>query len=203
MEIDFVALMENKSEDELRKYLTESKRYRPEAVAAAINELEKRGINTSTIDNASTSEPIQEESIPTSGKPQKLKNKVVTDPSAPLYYSEDAVSGFAFFFGTLAGALLLFHNLRNAGKKSVAAQVLAIGISYTILVIILANTVKANIALPLNILGSFILMKQLWKKHLGNGIEYRAKSITAPLIIWLTITAILITLIIWGSEPNT
>jgi hypothetical protein len=204
MNIDYTTLMQQKSENELRVYIEQSERYTPEALLAAVAELRQRNATVSKEEMDSINTVIQRKEEGKQAPAQApLTTNAVDDTDAPQYYSVRAIYGFSIFFTVLAGALLLRSNLKKAGEGKGAVITLVSGIAYTLVVIIIMNLIPANkqsssLTYLLNAAGAIVLDKVLWKKYLGE-IKYKARPFWIPLIIWITISAVLIGLVFLGQ----
>ena len=214
MEIDFVQLMTNKSEEELQVYIDSRQKYNPQAVFAAIDELKKRGkvftdTELETIKNdISQQQEINKERIDVAEQwsPRWYKN-VVDDIVAPQYYSQRTIYGFTIVFGSLFGAILMAINLSNAQKKIGTISVLLFGIVYTGIQFWLPTLIvnkgdlkltnpNQGLTLITNIGCALIINFYFWNSFIGKETKYRAKPILIPLIIAICITIPLIYLII-------
>lgn len=198
----FKELMSKKSEKELMDYLINFKKYTPDAITAAVDELKGRG------KNFTEQELIEiKEKIDASAKSEKeedslwgndsLKANIVTDPNAPLLYSKGTIRGFCVLFTTIFGAVLLATNIYDTKKKW---TVIGFGIAYTGLTIVLANIIPTNTfwVLLLNTVGGLGLTTTFWDKYVGKETKYRAKPIWKPLIISIIITIPFILALIYG-----
>lgn len=134
--------------------------------------------------------------------PQKeWKKNVVTDPSAPELYSKAAIYGFSLFFSGLFGAILLAINLNRSGKKKGIVPVLAFGIGFIIAIVLASPYLsQQGMGFIFGIIAGLILNQIFWKKYLGE-VQYRARSIWAPLIIGLLLVIILILLMKLSGQP--
>jgi hypothetical protein len=106
--------------------------------------------------------------------------------SQPEIYSKRAIWGFAVFFATIFGGVLLMQNLKAVGKRKEANQVLLFSILFTVASVVIVNTIPARIpALNyiLNFTGAGILIEFYFKKYFPATYEYRLKKIWKPLVI--------------------
>ncbi len=203
MEIDFQELMARKSDEDLQRYISDSIRYVPESVEAAISELKKRGQTISVIELDNINSGIeQKKKNENSVSYSRLGRNIVTDIDAPLFYSDRVIWYFSCFFGTITGAILLAINIRNAEKKNGILAVLIFGIGYQILTILLAVfLVRSGYYFPgssilINGIGWTVLIKYFWRKHIGSDTKYRAKPFVIPLSICAILGALYIAYII-------
>lgn len=195
--------MTKKSEDGLNEYLTNTDRYVPDAIYAAINELKKRGRIFSEDELQTVKDKIQKkiesqkkESEAT--KPPRWDKNKVTDANAPEFYTQRAIWGFSIFFSVICGAALLAS---NTSDKKAKWTVMGFGILFTIAAIFLLGFLPRNTGLTLAVNGggSYILTSLFWNKYLGRDTQYRTKAIWKPLIICLLIFIPLVALIIYGG----
>ena len=192
----FEELMIKKSEAELMEYINNVGKYTPEALIAVVNELKSRGQNISDEELRMINDKVEkskkeeeEEKIEKSSK--SLRKNVVTDPDAPLLYSQVAILMFSTIFTTIFGAILLALNIKDTKKK---LKVIGIGILFTTFAILISNLVPhPTILITLtNGIGGYLLVSEFWNKYIGSGTKYRTKPIWIPLIISLIITALLL-----------
>ena len=194
--------MAEKSEDGLADYLHNFKRYTPDAIKAAVDELKSRGRNFSEdelreinikIENRKSAED-EEDTLFAS---DAWKKSVVTDPNAPLLYSKGAIRAFSLVFSTIFGAVLLSSNIDDNKKKWI---VIGFGVLYTALTIVIVNLIPSNTiyVLLLNTAGGLGLTSTFWDKFVGKDTKYRSKPIWKPLIISLVITIPFLLAIIYG-----
>ncbi|MXV53363.1 hypothetical protein GS399_20590 [Pedobacter sp. HMF7647] len=208
MEIDFQRLMTNKSDEGLQEYLDNRTKFIPEAVEAAINEMQKRGRIFSDEELAIYRKEFQAKKEATEKEEKKLvgnqwKKNVVTDISAPAYYSESAIYMFSVFFSVLFGAVLLAINFRSTETKKGVWEVIAFGIFYTGLQVWILSMIPRNTGLTLvfSMGGALLLNFFFWKKYIGKDTKYRTKPIWKPLIIGVVIfTPLLLAAIYGGAE---
>jgi len=187
--------MLKKSDAELEYILQEKDTYTNEAIQAVIWELENRNlIEKGTIKPAII--PVENE-ISVQEKKQNSTNTNENSVEAlalPILYSKKAIQGFTIFFSTLFGAILLMSNLKKMNKPKARIEVFVFGIVYTIATIVLLNYLPKTFFLTLifNIVGYAILIEYYWNNNLGKEFEHQKKQIKKPLIISVSVLAILI-----------
>jgi len=194
--------MTKKSDDGLMDYIVNFKKYTPEAIAAAADELKSRGREFTQQELVEIKEKIEtrikaDREEDTLWSNDSWKANVVTDPSAPLLYSKAAIRGFCIVFTTLFGAVLLSSNITDTKKKWI---VVGFGIIYTALTALIVNLISTNTfwVLLLNTAGGLGLTTTFWDKYVGNETKYRAKPIWKPLIISVVITIPFLLALIYG-----
>jgi len=197
----FEELMAKKSNSELMEYISNIDKYTPEALIAVVNELKTRGQNISEeelkIINNKVEEDkkreVEKEKIKTS---KSLRKNVVTDPDAPLLYSQVAVIIFSTVFTTIFGAILLSLNIKDRKRK---LKVIGIGILFSTIAILISNLAPHPFFLTYsaNGIGGYFLISDFWNKYIGSETKYRTKPIWIPLIISVIITALLLIPIIY------
>ncbi len=173
--------MTAKSEDGLADYLNNFKKYTPEAIRAAVDELKRRGRHFSEEDLKEIDIKIQnrkneENEEDTLFASDSWKKNVVTDPNAPLLYSKGAIRGFSLVFSTIFGAALLSSNVDDNKKKGI---VIGFGVLYTALTIVIVNLIPSHTiyVFLLNTAGGLGLTTTFWDKLVGKETKYRSKPI--------------------------
>lgn len=128
--------------------------------------------------------------------------EVIEAPKPPLY-SKRSIRLFSIFFSTFAGGILLRQNLKDVGNHNGAQRVILFSILYTVVAGAVANAFAGRavtaVGFLLNIIGSFILNEYFFEKAVPDADSYPKKTFWKPLIIWLLISAVFITLIIVGG----
>jgi hypothetical protein len=195
-------IMDRKSEDALLDYLNNYNKYTPEAITAAVDELRRRGRNFDEEELNAINLKIQdrtkaENEEDTLFESNSWHQNVVTDPSAPLLYSKDAIRAFSGMFSTIFGAVLLASNINDTKRKLL---VIAFGIIYTIVTIALLQLIPANAfyVLIINAAGGLGLISTFWDKYVGKETKYRAKPVWKPLIISIIALIPFLLVIIYG-----
>lgn len=103
-------------------------------------------------------------------------------------YSKRAIFWFTFFFSTIFGGIMLMFNLRSAGYKKEALNVMLFSIvyyffeNYAVSAISLPMTWLGLVSLAFNIPGALILSRYFFKQYFPED-DYYPKSIMNPLII--------------------
>ena len=146
-------------------------------------------------------------------KDEETEDKYTEDEYVDIY-SKGAILGFSAFFGVIFGGVLLMLNLRAAGFKRAAWQVLIFSIFYHILsgIIISSTGMKINVAaikagangaqlspeqvqsvvalyaltLIVNIAGGLVLTRYFFKKYFPDN-DYYPKPIWTPLLVAILI----------------
>lgn len=185
-------VMRGKPDEGLNDYINNFGKYTPEAIAAATQELKKRGREFSNqeledIDLKIQARATAEYEEATLWAKDIVDNNIVIDPKAPLLYSKGAIRAFSFVFTVLFGAFLLSDNIIGKKKK---LMVIGFGIAYTTMSIILLNIIPSNNfwVLLLNGAGGLGLTTTFWDKYVGKDVKYRSKPIWLPLIISIIIS---------------
>ena len=116
----------------------------------------------------------------------------------PEWYSPAAILGFSIFFSVIFGGVLMYANLRKAGKKNASIIVLAVSLGIMILSGCMAHLYKMNqwIVLLANVSGALILIEYFWKKHLGYHTKFKRKSLTKAILISVGICLFLVIILI-------
>lgn len=190
VKIDFEELMRSKSDEGLRMYIDHSARYEPEAINAAITELERRG---NGVPEQKVTE-IEERIEYVTQKEKKAfkfaydqEHLVTDDVNAPLLYSRRAIFLSTIFLGSLFGSILMAINIRKNNYRGVI-PVLLFGVLYTICFTLLTANNPTGIRLlsiPLALLAGGVLAGFFWPKYIGSETVFRRRSVLIPVIIGL------------------
>jgi hypothetical protein len=195
-------VMIGKSDEGLMDYLDNFQNYTPDAIRSAADELNRRGRNFSEEELKEINIKI-ENRVKAGSEEDTLfapnnawKKNIVTDPNAPLLYSKRAIWGFSVFFTVIFGAVLLASNIDSKRKWIV----LAFGIGYTAISILILNQIPRNTSLTLliNTAGGLGLTTTFWDKYVGKETKFRAKPIWKPLIISILISIPFVLATIYG-----
>ena len=187
--------MLKKSDAELEHIFEEKNSYKDEAIQAVIWELENRNlIEKDTIKPVTI--PLENEAdVEENQKDSKdISERSFEALALPVLYSKKAIQGFTIFFSTLFGAILLMSNLQKMNKPKARIEVFVFGIVYTIFTIVLLNYLPKTFFLTLifNIVGYAILIEYYWNKNLGKEFKHEKKQVKKPLIISLSVLAVLV-----------
>ncbi len=198
--------MTNKSDEGLQDYIHNWAKYTPEAVEAAIAEMQKRGRVFQDEELANFRKGFQAKQLEAQKQQNEIlgnqwKKNVVIDENAPAYYSERAIYIFSVLFIVIFGAALLSINCRNTNTKKGVWEVLAFGVVYTALQLWILSMIPRNTGLTLvfSIGGALLLNHFFWKKYIGSDTKYRTKPIWKPLIIGVVIFTPLLLAAIYGG----
>ncbi len=207
MEIDLEKLMGGKSEEDLQKYITDAKRYTPEAINAAINELKKRGVFFSDVQLAEINSEIEQKKVNenTNNWAFDWKKNIVTDIDAPLFYSERVIWYFSILFGVVTGGILLSLNLNKLKNKKASLLTFFFGFIYSIFAIwaigLISEKTKSTSGLTIgfNGLGALVLHRFFWKKYIGKDTKYRTRPFWLPLVICIIFATLILLATIYSS----
>ena len=183
----FEQLMKSKSDEDLEKCSADIVKYTPEAIKAAIAEMQQRGRSFTENEIKNYSDIIAEKEAEEKKEPEtqsaNWKKNQVTDPDAPLYYSKQAIYGFSIFFGVIFGAVLLSLNLK--GNSKAKWLVIGFAILFTAFELsILSNFERtSSLTLVFNLTGGWALYAFFWDRFVGKETVYRVKPVWKPLII--------------------
>lgn len=200
--MSFLATIPNKTNEELEDYITNRRKYVPEAISAAIAELRSRGrvltdeeLEEIVIDKNEQieAEKKDDEALWQSSSRRWNKN-LVKDENAPAFYSERVIYFFSAVFFVLFGSILVALNIKRTESRKGFWQVLLFGLFFTAGQIAIFESIPRNSALTIsfNLFGAFILQKFFWQKYIGNDNKYRARSIWIPLAIGIALSALFI-----------
>lgn len=185
--------------DELREIAFQKEMYHDEARMAALLELQSRGEDI-------LGEGSKELELLTTNAKAIAKEKEVISAKAnvkaealPEWYSPAAILGFSIFFSVIFGGILMYANLRKAGKKTEATTAILISLGIMFLSAFIAHTYQMNqwIVLLANVSGALILIEYFWKKHLGYQTKFKRKSLTRAILISVGVTLVLAVVFIY------
>jgi hypothetical protein len=191
----FTRVMNKKSNTELETIIQGKSNYTDEAIQAVIWELENRNlIEKDEIKLEVTSKNIEQIENHISEKVDKKSTNSFEEFETPTLYSKKAILGFAIFFSTLFGAVLLMSNLKTLKKPKERMQVLVFAVAYTMLSVVLLNYLPKMYftTLIFNLLGYMVLSEFFWNNYIGKDLQYQKKQISKPLIISILILVALI-----------
>jgi len=100
-------------------------------------------------------------------------------------YSKRAVYAFSVLFTTIFGGVLLRQNLIDTKRKKEANIVLVFSIIYTVLTIVIVNSIDlrtSSLTFLLNLVGGAILSEYFFKKYFPDN-HYEYKKIWKALLI--------------------
>lgn len=192
MEDSFKIYMANRSATELENYLINTKNFTPEAVNAAIAELEIRGRVFLEEELADVKAIINQklEARAKSEQEDKSSNSILSHSKSdmPQYYSNRAIYFFSIFFSVIFGAVLLATNIWD--NKTARWNVIGFGIAYTAAAVAMLNifAITSVWSILINAIGGSILAGYFWNKYLGNATKYETKPIWKPLLISLLVS---------------
>ena len=192
MPIDFKEMMSKMSDYEVNGYIENRKNYTQEAVESAILELKNRGREFS---EEETSEILKQfnkkkvENRESYASDSGWKKNVVIDKDAPEFYSEKAIYLFSVIFSIIFGSILMAINLSKTENKKGVFEVLGFGVLFFTLQVYLLSMIAIStmFTFVFSSVGALILNYYFWRKYIGAGTKYRAKSIWVPLIIGIVI----------------
>jgi hypothetical protein len=119
------------------------------------------------------------------------------DASKPAIYSPRVVLVFSVLFSPLAGGILAFYSLREAGEKAAARHVLWVGIGFLGLLLLLGQVLPRIPGLSIGVgYGCGQWFTQYLRKKLPDEVSYPRKSWVKPAIIWSVITTVVLYLIL-------
>lgn len=189
MDAYYATKMAAKSELELMEYFNNHDKYVPEAVLAAVAELQNRG-RTFTEAELATLEPerqaLRQAAIETATT--ETESEVET-ADLPALYSPGAIFGFSIFFSLIFGAALLAINVRQIGNRKASWGVIGFCVVYMFLeaVILYQLKLSSGMSVAFNLVGAVILNFYFWPKYIGIQQPYEAKPIWRALIISILI----------------
>ena len=187
----YATKMAAKTDAALFEYFHNHGKYVPEAVLAAVAELQNRGCVFSAAELA-TLEPerqaVRQAAAITAAVPDE--EDIIPATAAPRFYSPGAIFGFSFFFSSIFGAVLLATNIRQTGNRKGGWVVVGFSLLFMLLEGVLFWQLKQSSNWPIlafNVMGAFILNYYFWPKYLGLQLTYEAKPIWRALLISILI----------------
>ena len=111
----------------------------------------------------------------------------------PAIYSPQALIGFSAIFSALAGGILAYYSLRDAGQPVASRHALWTSIGFLAFTILLGQVVPRipGLGIALGYAWGYWLSQYL-KKHVPDEASYPRKKILKPLVICLLVTGIVI-----------
>jgi len=183
---DWTEIVKKNTNTELAQIIRNQNSETEEKVAAALIELQSRGIETN--DYSQMIESIK-------------NNEPKLDENAPTLYSDRVIYTFSILFSVIFGGILFARNLKEVDNKTGIYPVIIFSVLYTALSIYLLNLINAGTGgtFVLGALGAIIINNLFWNKYIGKGRLYHKKSYRKPLIIALAIFTPIVALVIWAT----
>ncbi|MEQ6119786.1 hypothetical protein [Reichenbachiella sp. MALMAid0571] len=178
--------MVNKTDSELQNYAYNKSKFQEEAVLAAIWELEKRKKAGEDIKNIESEIEQKQKDVDEAIKKELRDSNITDDPNAPILYHSKFVFFFGAFFSVFAGSILMALNFAQLDKKNTAWLVALSGLIYSAVQVITLNQIEkstSGLALPISLLGMYILESVFWKKQVSSDLKFRKRSIWGAIII--------------------
>jgi len=178
---------------ELKEIVFQKELYYAEARMAAVLELKSRGEEVSDDEYKALKLLVEKDKQAHIEKTRSSEQSKVKPAELPEYYSPAAVLGFSIFFSVIFGGILMFANLRKAGKKNEAVAVILMSLCIMLISAFLVHVYKVNqlVGLLTNTIGAVILIEYFWKKHLGYQTKFKRKSLTNAILISLGVSVFL------------
>jgi hypothetical protein len=201
-----------KSDTELQYCIDNREKYLSESVLAAVNELQRRGIEFSEEGKTVIEEDMQaraeiaEEAGNVYGGifSGAYKKCLVDDPDAYVFYSRRIIKLFTFFFGAFFGSIMMAMNIHKTKNTPGTVLVLVFGITVTIVEVVIPNFLSLNTAA--NIFFAFInaiLIDLLfWRNYIGQATLYKPRTYQTPLLIGIIISVLMIALIMYSISST-
>ncbi len=198
--------MASRSDQELDNYLVNPHKFTPEAITAAIAELELRGRKFSENELTPVNEVIKQK---LEKRAEEEKREVVSlgkqyevNAEGPEYYSNRAIYFFSIFFSVIFGAILLAVNIWD--NKSARWNVIGFGILYTAAAVSVMSQFEITSvwSVVINAIGGSILTTFFWNKYLGRTVKYKSKPIWKPLLISVLISIPFAAAMIYTMSSN-
>jgi hypothetical protein len=197
-----------KSDEELHNCVENREKYLPESVEAAVAELQNRGEEFSDEELKVIAEDMQaRRALAEIGSNSfsiftgEAKNNQIEDPDGPSFFSKGAILLFSFL-SVFFGSILLAINIYKTPHRSKTILVLLYGFGFTMLVNILALSLKlgAIFAIGGNCAGAYSMEVLFWNNYIGAPTLYRPRSIWVPAIIAIILIAFNIIVFFYGKK---
>jgi len=194
MEIDFQEKMAGKTNEALLTYIDNIGKYVPEAINAAVAELQERG-HVFSVDELKKIQTDIELKVRRQNFDESVEYTysndmaIFPDDKIEVYYSKSAIVGFSIFIATLFGAVLFAINVRK--NKTHAVIVTLFGVAYMVLISYVVTLPPEKIpflSYLLNAVGGFILTGIFWPMYIGKNVKYRSREIWGPLLVAIAVT---------------
>ncbi|MDQ3290893.1 MAG: hypothetical protein M3Q05_06335 [Bacteroidota bacterium] len=192
----YVNKMAAKTELELLEYFHNHQKYVPDAVLAAVNELQKRG-HSFTEAELATLEPERQAVRQAALEAASRNAEAEEAEELPRLYSPSAILGFSVFFSLLFGGVLLATNIRQIGNRRGSWAVIGFSLVFMFIEVVVMYKLQrsSTLTLAFNLVGAFILNYYFWPKYVGVLRPYEAKPIWRALLISILIVLPLIVII--------
>lgn len=189
--------------EELKEIALQKDLYHVEARMAAVLELRSRDEDISEEEYKELELLVEKDKQAKTKEVESLEQSKVTGTELPEYYSPAAILGFSIFFSVIFGGVLMFTNLRKAGKKTEATAVIVVSLCIMLVSAYLVHVYQMNqwVALLANVSGAIILIEYFWKKHLGYQTKFKRKPLTNAILISLGVS-ILFAVILFYYFPE-
>lgn len=197
MDAYYATKMAAKSELELLEYFNNHDKYVPEAVLAAVAELQKRG-RTFTEAELATLEPERQAVQQMAAATATTQTEAEVEPlELPVLYTPGAILGFSIFFSLIFGAALLAINVRQIGNRRAGWTIIGFSLAYMFLEVVFLYQMGSysGMTVPLNLIGALILNFYFWPKYIGFQQPYEAKPIWRALLISILIVLPLLVMV--------
>lgn len=111
----------------------------------------------------------------------------------PAIYSPQALIGFSVAFSALAGGVLAYHSLRDAGQPAAARHALWTSIGFLAFAILLGQMAPRIPGMAF-VLGyaSGLWLSHYLKKYVPDEASYPRKKIAKPVVVCLLATAVVV-----------
>lgn len=191
--------MSKASDDALNAYIRDHKKYLPETIDAAIDELTNRGRPLPPDEvhaiRTAVSEAHQQQLRQLNG----MSENMTSNPDDPELYSSTGIYWCAFLFGALFTSVLFCLNLARVRKTSWIIQVLIGGVAVTALQILVLPKITGGQILGglVSIAYAFVLQHTLWKHITPSDLKFRPRNIWYPVLIGITL---IVLFYVWISK---
>jgi hypothetical protein len=124
---------------------------------------------------------------------QESKDTTIAGDNLLPYYSKNVIAVFSIFFGVLFSSMLLAINFHKKEPRKGVFAIISFGIFYTLIQVVILSILPASIILTylLSATGGFILSQHYWNKYLGKETQYVKRPIVIPLLIGISLYAII------------
>lgn len=186
--------MKNASDETLQQYITDHKKYTPEAVDAAIDELANRGRPLppdEILQIRANVNAVQEEQR---RRLNGYSENQTDNPDDPALYTSKALHAFAFFFGAIFTAVLFCLNLARVRKTEWILPVLGAAVAITAFQVLVLPEMKGTqlIGGLISLGFASLLQHVLWRKITPADLKYRKRPALYPALIGIGLVIVFI-----------
>ncbi len=179
-------IFRNKTDYELLLMVNERFRYTTNELTNLLVELDRRGVSNDRVKDLKSEISNYDQYF---YAPEKTGETQDNSAERPRLFPENSLFVFSVIFSTFFASIVMAFNLKEVNKQKAMLPLLFFGGIYTVTVATITQQLEAAgfiLAVVLNGLGAFIILKYFWKPYIGNQ-AYEKRSMLTPLLIGLLI----------------